>query len=583
MAAANAIRALLYLRLTTLRNIVLSRFRRLRQPKYLVGAIIGIGYLYLVFFRRSPRRPGASPGAALDSIVDDATALVATLGAAAVLLLMALNWVLRRPRAALGFSEAEIAFLFPAPLSRHSLIHYRLISLGLRTLFTALILALLSARWQVMADTFIMRFTGWWLIFATLSLHTVGSSFTITRWMDGGASALRIQLGALMVIAVVVGLPLAWLWQHTPAGEMIGMAALQNGPVAWLLLPFKVMLGPLLASDAPSFLLALAPALVIYAAHYLWVLHSQVSFEEGSIARAEKVAAAVAAMRAGNFRLASGKQKARRAPFDLGRAWRPELAFLWKNLLASAEYLRPRNALITAALIGAACFWFRDSVFFQDLRPKLAMVAMVIAVYAVFFGPQLARQDLRSDLPNTDILKTYPLHGWQIMLGEMLTPVAILTVLLWLMLFAATVLMPSFGMPRMSWLTPGVRAAAIFSLALLAPLLCMSQLLIVNAATVLFPAWTQAGGNQSQQGIDVMGQRIVFMFGQMLAMMIMFVPAGIAGVLTLLLARAFIGVPVALCVTALVVAAVLVVEIGLGVGWLGGRFERLDLSRELRP
>ncbi|RFC43616.1 MAG: hypothetical protein DUW69_002173, partial [Verrucomicrobia bacterium] len=33
--------ALFYLRLTSLKNVVLSRVRRLKQPKYLVGAIVG--------------------------------------------------------------------------------------------------------------------------------------------------------------------------------------------------------------------------------------------------------------------------------------------------------------------------------------------------------------------------------------------------------------------------------------------------------------------------------------------------------------------------------------------------------------
>ena len=34
--------------------------------------------------------------------------------------------------------------------------------------------------------------------------------------------------------------------------------------------------------------------------------------------------------------------------------------------------------------------------------------------------PQLLRQDLRSDLLNADLLKAYPLPGWQIVLGEVL-------------------------------------------------------------------------------------------------------------------------------------------------------------------
>ena len=43
--------ALLYVRLTTAKGWVTSRLRRLKQPKYLVGAVIGVGYMYFFFFR----------------------------------------------------------------------------------------------------------------------------------------------------------------------------------------------------------------------------------------------------------------------------------------------------------------------------------------------------------------------------------------------------------------------------------------------------------------------------------------------------------------------------------------------------
>ena len=43
--------ALFYLLSCSLKNAVLVRLRRLRQPKYLVGALLGIGYFYLYFYR----------------------------------------------------------------------------------------------------------------------------------------------------------------------------------------------------------------------------------------------------------------------------------------------------------------------------------------------------------------------------------------------------------------------------------------------------------------------------------------------------------------------------------------------------
>ncbi len=575
--------ALLYLRMRSLQNLLLSRLRRLRQPKYLVGGIVGLAYIYFMFVRRFTQHRVVPAGLPAGGLGPDASAVASMLGALTMLLFVALCWTLRRSRAALNFSEPEIAFLFPAPVSRRVLIHYRLIGLGMTVIFTALILAAVSTAWPFIAPGVAMRIIGWWLVFSTLSLHVIGSSFAMTRWMDRGVPPLRVQLVALVIAALVIAGPVAWLFHATPAGEMPGIAATQSGPVAWVLWPFQLMIAPLLAADWPGFAIALVPAVLIYAAHYVWVLQVQVSFEEGSIAKAEKRAATRAAMRAGNFRLGGGTRKARRAPFDVARTWRPEFAFLWKNLLASAEYLRLRNALIIAALIIFADNWFAKSPVYQDLQPVLAVVALMIAAYTLLLGPQLARQDFRSDLPNTDILKTYPLHGWQVMLGELLAPAVVLACVLWLMLLAAVMFLPASLPAKIPGLTPSIRIVLELGCALLAPLLAVVQLLILNAAAVLFPAWSQASVGRAQQGIEVTGQRIFFVAGQLLMMAIMLVPAVFVAAVAFFLSRWIIGDAFAAGFAALLVVAVLVAEIAAGIWWLGQRFERLDLSQELRP
>ena len=45
--------ALLYLRLTSLKNWLRMRLLRLKQPKYLAGAVVGVAYFWFFFFRRS--------------------------------------------------------------------------------------------------------------------------------------------------------------------------------------------------------------------------------------------------------------------------------------------------------------------------------------------------------------------------------------------------------------------------------------------------------------------------------------------------------------------------------------------------
>ena len=50
---------------------------------------------------------------------------------------------------------------------------------------------------------------------------------------------------------------------------------------------------PFLAVDTPAFFAALAPAALVFGAHFAWVLRTEVAFEEASIAKSEKKAARI--------------------------------------------------------------------------------------------------------------------------------------------------------------------------------------------------------------------------------------------------------------------------------------------------
>ncbi len=583
-----AINALFYLRIVSLKNLAVSRFLRLKQPKYLIGAVVGAAYIYFFVLRRMRPSPAGPAGLAATFPIERLPQ-VAALAALLLMVFVALYWLWPRARAALAFSEAEIAFLFPAPVGRRTLIHYRWINTQLRILFTSLILALVSSRWGFLLGDAWIRILGWWLLLSTLDLHAVGSSFVITRLLDRGVNSLRRRMLTLASAAVVVGTAGLWTWASLRApvpadfadpGALMDYVAslLSTGPLSWLLVPAHWVIRPLLAADLRSLLIALGPALLVYAAHYVWVIRAEVSFEEASIAKAEKRAARRNALRSGTLRFGDTERKAQRAPFKLGSAARPELAFLWKNLLSSAAYLRPRTALIAAAIIVIGSSW-AASAGLEVSRTVVALSAMASAAYTLVFGPMLARQDLRRDLPNADILKTYPLRGWQIVLGEWLTPVVIVTVLLWLMVLTAALNVQADGVERLS---PAVRIAAAIGVALLAPLVCGLMVLVMNAAVVLFPAWVQASVGRPG-GIDVLGQRIFFVAGLFFVMTVALVPAAIGAAVTFLVVQWIAGIPVAAVCAVAMVIAILGVEIGAGIWWLGKRFESFDLSAELRP
>jgi hypothetical protein len=581
--------ALVYLRLATAVGQLRSRLRRLKQPKYLVGAVIGLAYVYGFFLRRIPlgSGSGAPAGPPLPPQPEIAS-LFPEIAAAVLLLLLALNWILPRGRAGLPFTEPEIAFLFPAPVSRRGLIHYKLIGTLLALLLTSSIMTLVSTRWSLLASSAWTRAVGWWLVLATMSLHTTASSFVITRWLDRGIASLTRSLAALGVLAAVIGGSLVWTFMALPAPEGIAnvpgaarylAAALQSGPLPWLLAAPRLTVAPLLARDALAFALALGPALGVLAAHYAWVLYSAVAFEDVSIAKAEKRAARVAALRQGNLRAAPRSASKLPDPFRLDRGGRPEIAFLWKNLLAMGRPFRPRSALVAAAIVAVTCSWLAASPQYRTAQGFVQLGALITVLLVTLLGPRIVRHDLRADLKNSDILKTYPLRGEQIVLGELLAPIAVLSGIAWLGLLAFALSLPP---QARATLPPFALPAGVLGAATLVPVFCAMQLVVENGVALLFPAWVDTVSNRAERGLEVLGQRVLFFAGQILLLGVAVLPAAIAALPAFLVARFALGAQAGAVAAWLVALAVLGAETWVGVRWLGERFERFDLSAELR-
>jgi hypothetical protein len=84
-------------------------------------------------------------------------------------------------------------------------------------------------------------------------------------------------------------------------------------------------------------------------------------------------------------------------------------------------------------------------------------------------------------------------------------------------------------------------------------------------------------------GMDVMGQRLIFFAGQFVCLVVALLPAVILGGGTIFLTQWLIGLPAAVALAVVPVLVVFVGEVWLGVRLLGPRFDRLDISAELRP
>src|SRR4051812_32450223 len=219
------ISALLYLQFHSIQNRLVMRFKRLKQPKYLFGGIVGGLYFYVYFFRHffgvNPGRRGLGSGST------ETLALFEGLGALALLVVVLLAWILPHQRAALAFTEAEVAFLFPAPISRRGLIHFKLARSQFRILTTTFLLTLVTNRFGGNAW---IHATGWWLILSTLNLHFLGSSFGRTLLLDRGISNWQRRLGFLALVAVGSSAVIIWVRRTVPGfstEQFDGVASLQ--------------------------------------------------------------------------------------------------------------------------------------------------------------------------------------------------------------------------------------------------------------------------------------------------------------------------------------------------------------------
>jgi hypothetical protein len=176
-----------------------------------------------------------------------------------------------------------------------------------------------------------------------------------------------------------------------------------------------------------------------------------------------------------------------------------------------------------------------------------------------------------------DVLKLYPMPGWQMVLGEILAPAAILAGAQWALLLLAFLLCPASlgGAPMPAVL----RISIALSAALLLPCVDFIALLLPNAAALIFPAWVQLG-KDTPRGFETMGQQLILMFGQIIVLTLTLLPAALAGTAAYLIAGWLFGRVIAAAVAtgALAAALVLAAEAALGVHLLGKAFEQFDWS-----
>ena len=567
--------ASLYIIVCSARNRLRVRLRRLREPRYLIGAIVGAAYIYFSFFARlRTSRAGASRRGGPRALPAAFDALLASAPAFAGLILMAVAtaaWLFPMDSGLLEFSDAELQFLFPAPVSRRQLLIHRMLRSQVGMLFGAVVIGLASpsafgfSRVRIAASA--------WVLLVTGKIYFTGVTLARARLGAGSARLRRIAwlpVGVMLAALAVVGAAITReVRLAMPAGPqdvviLLGRVA-EAGASHLVLWPFMALTRPLFAAWPQPYLTNLTLALGVMAAITVWVLLSDEAFQEAVSDASER--------RSQQPRTQKGQAtyKVRSAGWTLAPIGRPETAFAWKAAMQTLRMVDKRGLIRVASILVALTIVAASMGRANGLASLLGAFALAATVFAIVLAPQVIRMDMRQDLGHLELLKTWPVKASAVVRGELVWPGVIITAGAWSMLAVAAFLSGTL----MSEVSASLRMGGAAAVAIVTPALVFAQLTIHNAVALIFPAWVPLG-NQRPRGLDAMGQRLILLGGTWILLILSALPGAVVGGIVWFALQRFVGAA-ALVPAAIVCAVILGVEVLLATEAIGPAYERLDV------
>ena len=619
--------ALLYLSYRSLRGQIVGWLRLMRQPKYLLGLLVGLAYFWffaLRFFLRTDNRTRWMD-ATLEGVADFLPAVHLSV-ALFIAVAVSLWWLFPFGKSSLDLKEAELHVLLPAPIPRRHILQYAVLKNQRGILIGCLIISLFSVSGSL--TDFSWRFLTVWMLLSLWDLHARGRGLWIAKLGE-----LSAQTAWRRRLALVFGIGLFWLavapgvarlaseLLNTPLDAMADqlpailaadtiradakLLSIGLSPFVWLTEPLFAGLDP---DGGPTGRLAsllplLFPVLLLIL-HNEWVVRSQVGFEEASLARSRREAAKKDA--ASRFWKTS-RARRRETPFRLVPRGRPETAIVWKNLMLAHRTPLARLVLYGFVAVGVlstllATTWVPDGV-----RSVIAGMLIIAGVMTLVFMPLMAghqwHNDLRSDLLRVELIRTWPLASWRLFAAEVVAPTIVAT--LYSAGGAGLILAVAIGRTLAGPGAPGAESSGVLVPAELAASLGVPDLLLIpmallgalplltaiaclsatlqNLLTLLFPSWVQLGPRKTGPAAH-MGQGILTMLFLVVAIAIGLLPGSLLVAAALWIQIRFVGIPLTAWefpVIGLIAALPLLVIVAALV-ILGGAFwDRLDPSEEI--
>jgi ABC-2 type transport system permease protein len=514
--------AFLYLVLTSARNRFRARLRRARSPRYAAALIVGGVYIWLFLLRP------ANTAFVAPVLLGQPTEMIVTL--LTVITLMG-SWVFGSDATALAFTQAELSLLFPAPLSRRSLIGYKLFRAQMIVLVNSLIWVFVLRRGGSVLPS-PMRALSLWVLFSTLNLHRLAAALVRASWREHGRTGVRRHRWSIAVFLVITAVLLVAMFNARAsllAGDGIGAFFTQLGrvlaspPASWVLLPFHLVVAPTFARTPVEWQRVILPAIGVLVVHIIWVLRTDAAFEDAAIEASAERARRLEAMQSRRSIGATSPPRRATSTIALAAVGHPAHAIFWKNMLCLRRTMQLR--LFLGPLVMAAAMGLAVAGSDWGTGGMIATSAGILSLMLLVFGGRLIRNDLRQDMQHLPLLKSLPVASHELMLAEVMSaavPMAVLQYTLIAIAYLAALWSPAFPIPY------DMRAALIITAPFAVMALNVALLTIQNGTVVLFPSWVRLGPAVNT-GVEALGQNVLATTSNLFSLGVgLVIPAGAA-------------------------------------------------------
>lgn len=584
MNLSHILEAFFFVSTRSAKNRFLQKLGRLKQPRYALSAFIGILYFTFVFGRnvwrhRSPSslRPMALAG----------SDMLLSFGSVAVLVLLVAAWAIPDSSGGVTFAPAEIQFLFPAPLRRWQLLLYKVLRAQPQILFTTAVMTVMGFRSG--------HFLGLWATVSVLNVYLMMVSLGRARLQLAGIGwlmrvmAVMALLGGTVAVVVsqyplkaLTGLQFLKRTNYELSDVTVLTAPFHHAPLSLLFALPRLFIKAAMPGDLTQLFVSVTAVLLVGVFAFYLAARFDVSFEDASLLASQK-RANKASSRQGR---AGGRQVVFRkvpVPFRLGPLGIPEVAIVWKNLIALGRV--SGMAVIIMLLSGfvivgslAATAHRQHSV---EILTVAGIVMLFFGAFFVIFAPLAMRADLRLDQRRFDFLKTLPISGERLIAAELGAPVFVTVLAEAVMLSVGVLLLRSGRTLSPTTVFFATPQFVIMALVFLTPIATV-QFLLHNAAVVLLPGWTM-GSKEDMKGIAATGQGILILTGHMIALALVVFPAAMIFLPSLWMAHHFFaGSPGSVVVATVPPLAVIFGEVLVALRFLGRQFDELDLANDVQ-